>query len=165
MGNLALQGNNPSRIMVYRAGADIIARLEIDFPDMLAGTSVATVRFGRNTVPLNFQTAFYQGSTLVHVLNTGVGGAYYSYLCSSGNPLVVGGNIPTGSTTSYLAFEVLSSGGVKVSKPWPTLTTTQRDALAGGNYALIPKGSVIWNSTLGKLQLAGTTAWETVTSG
>lgn len=157
-GNLLLRGNNPSRLLITR-GSDTAARFEADFPEVLAGTSEVQFRFGRNTVGSNIRFALYQGASIAHELNSqayGVTGYRPSTLCGQGQTLVVGGTAATGGTTSLAALEVVStSKGLLL----PRLTTTQRDAVSGW-----PAGMLIYNSTVGKMQIRTASAWETVTS-
>lgn len=160
--NLVLQGNNPSRLNVRRGGSDTAARLEIDFPDMVGGVSEAQVRFGRNTVPTNIRFQLYQGSTICHELNTqapGSSGYLVSTLCRQGQALLIGGTTITGGATSVLCIEVQSPSSNRVARPWPVMTTSQRDAISAP-----PVGSVIFNSSTNKLNIRGATAWEVVNS-
>jgi hypothetical protein len=154
-GNLTLRGNNPSRLLIMR-GSDVTARLEVDFPEVLGGTNEVFYRFGRNTTPLNQRFQLYLGATLVHELNSANGGSYPTTLCRQGQTLLVGGSATTGGSTPLAALEVQATGkGLLL----PRLSTTQRDAVSGW-----PAGMLIYNTTVGKLQVRTASTWETVTS-
>lgn len=155
-GNLALQGNNPSRLTVLR-GADVSCRLEVDAPELTGGGSEWQVRFGRNTTPLNVRFQLYQGATLAHELHSSAAAAFASSLCRQGQTLLVGGTAATGGSGSVALLELQSTTkGLLL----PRLTTAQREALGSP-----PAGLLIYNSSTGKLNVRGASAWETVTSG
>lgn len=140
-----------NRFAIEKTYASGIALLDFA-PLSTDGTSAATIRLFRSTNTTGtVGMSIYKGNNSTTV-NSFLAGSGNSYLCANN------GNIGIG-TASPNAVALMDLTSTTKGLLLPRMTTTQRDAISSP-----PSGLVIYNTTTGKINVRGASAWEAITS-